>query len=174
MNHAPHTSWHGIDVHVLMTLLFRSWSIVAGAVTLVVVPLWLSPVQQGYYYTFASILALQIFFELGMGQVVIQIVAHEAVHLRQIPDGSYEGDAEHLARLAMLQVLLKRWYLPAALLFAVVVCGTGMMFFRTGGLPWHEWAPPWAMLVGASAFNLFLVGSSRWSRASRWSATSPN
>lgn len=145
----------GLDPHVLSTLLFRGWSVIAGGASVLLVPLCLTPDQQGYYYTFASILALQIFFELGLGQIVIQIVAHEVVHLRQGPDGRYEGNAESLARLTQLRALLRRWYLPAALLFAAIVCGTGTLFFREGELPWSQWVPAWTLLVGASAVNLF-------------------
>ena len=53
----------GLDFHVLVTLLFRGWSIVAGTATIFLLPLWLSPIEQGYYYTFGSVLALQVFFE---------------------------------------------------------------------------------------------------------------
>ena len=52
----------GLDFHVLVTLLFRGWAIIAGAATVFFLPLWISPIEQGYYFTFASVLALQIFF----------------------------------------------------------------------------------------------------------------
>lgn len=45
-----------MDFHVLLTLAFRSWGIVAGALTVLMLPLWLGATQQGYYYTFASLL----------------------------------------------------------------------------------------------------------------------
>jgi hypothetical protein len=146
----------GIDIHVAFTLLLRGWSLLAGALSIFLIPYFLSPIEQGYYYTFASILALQIFFELGMGQVVIQIVAHEAAHLRLGKNGNYEGPAESLARLTVLRLVLSRWYLPAALLFAIIVCGAGLIFFRNGEISWSQWAPPWVLLVGATAVNLFL------------------
>ena len=38
------------------------------------VPFFLADAEQGYYYTFASLLALQIFFDLGMNQVILQLV----------------------------------------------------------------------------------------------------
>lgn len=155
MTKSPQSSWHGIDVHILATLIHRSWTVVAGGVTMLLIPFCLNAVEQGYYFTFASILALQIFFELGMGQVVVQIVAHEAAHLRQRADGSYEGDAEQMARLTLLRAQLRRWYLPAALLFMSVVCGAGLVFFSDGGLPWSQWAPAWASLVVATAINLY-------------------
>jgi hypothetical protein len=150
------SSWHGVDVHILATLLHRSWTVVAGGVTMLLIPFCMNAVEQGYYFTFASILALQIFFELGMGQVVVQIVAHEAAHLRQGADGSYQGDAEHMARLTLLRAQLRRWYLPAALLFMSVACSAGLVFFSEGGLSWSQWAPAWVSLVVATAINLYL------------------
>jgi hypothetical protein len=90
-----------------------------------------------------------------MGQVVVQIVAHEAAHLRQGADGSYEGDPEHMARLELLRAQLRRWYVPAALLFTSIVSGAGLVFFRDGGLTWSQWAPAWVSLVVATAINLY-------------------
>ena len=64
----------GLNYHVLTTLLFRGWSIAAGGATLLLLPIFLDATEQGYYYTFTYVLALQIFFELGLNQVVTQFV----------------------------------------------------------------------------------------------------
>lgn len=145
-----------LDFHVFVTLLFRSWSIVAGGVTILLIPLCLTGVQQGYYYTFASMLALQIFFELGMSQVVVQIVAHEAAHLQADAQGRYTGAVEARARLAAMGRLLRRWYLVAALLFLLAAGAAGLAFFRKGDLPWIQWAGPWLALVATTAGNLMV------------------
>lgn len=148
----------GLDLHIAFTVILRGWGLFAGALSIFLIPHFLSPIEQGYYYTFASILALQIFFELGIGQVVIQFVAHEAAHLHLNEQGYYEGEAETRARLAMLRSLLHRWYLAAAILFALIVCGIGVAFFQNGELPSRQWGAAWILLVGASAVNLFLSG----------------
>lgn len=145
-----------VDSHIFATLLFRSWSVIGGGVTVLLIPVFLSSVQQGYYYTFASILALQVFFELGMGQVIVQIVAHEAADLHQGPDGRYHGSAERMGRMNALRHLLGRWYLLATALFLVCVNVMGWLFFRGHELPWTQWAAPWFLLVGATACNLVL------------------
>lgn len=145
-----------IDAHIFATLLFRSWSVVAGGVTVLLIPLCLTSVQQGYYYTFASILALQVFFELGMGQVIVQIVAHEAAHLHDVGDGRFHGPEERLARLGALRRFLSRWYAVATALFLVCVIALGLYFFQGHELPWQQWAGPWVLLVGATACNLVL------------------
>lgn len=158
MSASPRPAWHGIDVHILMTLLFRGWTIVAGAVTVVMIPLWLTPTQQGYYYTFASLLALQVFFELGLSQVIIQLVGHEAAHLTFHDNGRMTGAPERIARLNGVVALLRRWYAVAAVLFVVLGGLAGAVFFGRNGptLPASEWAPVWGTAVALTAVNLYL------------------
>lgn len=147
----------GLDFHVLVTLLFRGWAIVAGAATVLLLPLWLSPAEQGYYFTFASVLALQIFFELGLNQIVMQLVSHEVAHLTETADGRLTGKESHLGRLTSLARLIRRWYGVAAMLFALIGGGAGAVFFiQKGTEPMSVWLGVWVVLVGATAANLWL------------------
>jgi len=147
----------GLDFHVLTTLFFRGWSILAGVVTTLLLPFWLSPAQQGFYYTFGSLLSLQVFFELGLNQVIVQLVAHEAGHLQFHDDGSVTGDAGRRSRLEAIRRLVTRWYLVASLLFAVVGSIAGHVFFKRSAVqPASEWELAWIALVLTSSINLFL------------------
>ena len=148
----------GLDIHVFSTMLFRTWGILAGGATLILIPLWLSPAQQGYYYTFASLLALQVFFELGLSQVIIQLVGHEAAHLRFNVDGTISGEPERIARLGGILALLKRWYAVAAVLFVIFGGSAGAMFLDRHGqvLAISQWAPVWGAAVVVTAVNLYL------------------
>lgn len=145
-----------LDFHVAMTLLFRSWSIVAGGVMVILIPMVFSGVQQGYYFTFSSLLALQIFFELGINQIIVQLVSHEMAHLRRSSDGILEGDRVHITRLASLVRMLHRWYSLAAMLFAVAVGLAGSIFFlHRGELDVRAWFAVWLALVAFTAINLY-------------------
>lgn len=151
----------GLDVHVLHTLLFRGWGVLAGGLSIVLIPLFLSPTQQGFYYTFASVLALQVFFELGLNQVIIQLVSHDAAHLTINDDGTVRGDAARTYRLIGLIRLLRRWYTFAAVLFVVLTGGAGWMFFvlKGGELTVEQWGATWVALVLFTSINLFLSPS---------------
>ncbi len=147
----------GLDFHVAATLMFRGWSVLAGAAMLLLLPLWLSPTQLGYHFTFASLLALQIFFELGMNQVVTQITAHELAHLESRPDGSLSGEAYRLDRLTALASILRRWYIAASCLFFISASLAGILFFsRDAAASQVTWLGPWLLLCVATAINLFL------------------
>ena len=147
----------GLDIHVAFTLLLRGWGILAGTLSVLLIPLFLSPVEQGYYYTFSSLLALQILFELGLNQVVIQLVSHEVAHLEVRGNGSVGGDAQRVYRLAALVRLLRRWYAVMAVLFGLVIGAAGYAFLAHQGqvLPPRHWALAWLALVACTAVNLY-------------------
>jgi len=148
----------GIDFHIFATLLFRGWGVVAGGATMLLIPLWLDATQQGYYYTFASVLALQVFFELGLSGVVVQLVSHEVARLEITADERFRGPSERVERLASLATMLRRWYRVAAVLFALVGGVAGALFFaRRGQLPLHAWLPVWVALIACTAVNLSYV-----------------
>src|SRR5665647_910123 len=81
----------GVDQAIAYTLLGRGWGLFSGLVMLLLVVRYLTPDEQGYYYTFASILALQIFFELGMSYVVMQSASHERAYLTWSKAGPMKG-----------------------------------------------------------------------------------
>lgn len=157
VNYARIKAIIGLDFHVLVTLLFRGWTIVAGGTTVFLLPVWLSPAAQGYYFTFASVLALQIFFELGLNQIVMQMVSYEVAHLTAAEDGRLSGPSSHLGRLSSLAVLMNRWYGAAAISFALIGGIAGFAFFsKTGTEPMSVWLAVWIVLIISTAVNLRL------------------
>jgi hypothetical protein len=144
--------WLGLDRAIAFTVLARFWSAAAGIATILLITRFLSPAEQGYYYTFSSLVALQIVFELGFSFVILQLAAHERAQLTFLPDGSIEGDSIAHARLASILQKCVRWYSVAAIIMFVCLLPTGLYFFMT-----HQhgasiaWKLPWCLLVAAAA-----------------------
>lgn len=145
----------GVDRAVAFTVLARGWSSLAGIGTLLLIARFLSPAEQGFYYTFYSLVALQIVFELGFSVVILQTASHEAAHLEISLEGSITGPAEAHGRLANVLQKSVQWYTVAAVLMAVTLVPVGLAFFRhaaarPGGNAVHfGW--PWLLVVVASA-----------------------
>lgn len=89
---------------------------------------FLSGVEQGFYFTFGSIVALQVFFELGLTGIMTQYVAHEAAYLEVI-NNDFEGDEIHHSRLASLQLFCQKWYAILSIIIFVVLLVVGFVFF---------------------------------------------
>ncbi len=145
----------GIDRAVGFTVMARSWTIVSGAVTILLIARLLSPAEQGYYYTFSSLVALQTVFELGFSFVVLQLAAHESAQLNIHPSGEITGNEAAHSRLASILQKSVRWYSVAALLMAAVLIFAGFHFFaahRQASGP-VAWKLPWIFVVAAAVFT---------------------
>ena len=141
--------WVGLDRAIAYTVLGRAWQVMAGVVSVLLITHFLTPSEQGYYYTFFSLVAMQIVFELGFSSVVLQLAAHERAQLTFMPDGQVEGDAVAHSRLASVLQKAIRWYSVAGILMAVALLPAGFLFFnahRTMGTV-VAWRAPWCLLV---------------------------
>lgn len=148
----------GIDKAIAFTILGRGWASVAGLVTVALIARFLSPAEQGYYYTFGSLIALQIVFELGFSFVILQMASHERAHLTFSPDGVISGDPVAHSRLASVLQKTIRWYTSAAVLLAAFLLTAGSHFFSAhqhGGEN-VSWRIPWyaAALAATLTFQL--------------------
>ncbi len=149
----------GIDRAIFYASSARLFQGAAGVVSVLLVASLLSDVEQGFYYTFASILAIQLFFELGLGGIITQFVAHERAHLEELPDGRFVGADKHLSRLAYLLRFCVKWYAVLAVGLMVVITTVGFVFFTKyynagGEQVYWEW--PWVLLVFLTAINFVI------------------
>lgn len=149
----------GIDQTVVYTLMGRGWTVLAGGLTLLLIPTFFSPEQQGFYYAFINFLNLQIFFELGMSLVIVQFASHEKARLEWTADWMLEGDPTAKARLSSLLRASFVWYGVAAFLTMVCVLPAGVYFFgrRESASVGTAWQAPWLWIVSIFA-GLMLVG----------------
>ncbi|HOD12727.1 MAG TPA: hypothetical protein PKO44_06500 [Candidatus Omnitrophota bacterium] len=147
-----------VDRAVFFGLLARLWSVIFAPVTILLIASKFSPELQGYYYTFASLLALQVFVELGLGIVVIQFASHEWSKLKISEDGSIIGDKNALSRLRSLANITSKWYAVGALIVALGLGLGGYIFFQNSSSSIDiNWVGPWFSLCFFTAGILFFV-----------------
>ena len=148
----------GVDGAIGFTLLSRIISASGGLITLVFIASFLTTEEQGYYYTFGSIVAIQIFFELGLNGIITQYVAHEVAHLKWGSNFKLEGNNQNLSRLSsLLHFCIKTFGAIAVILFLILSI-SGYVFFTKfhHGSELISWELPW-LLVSISTTLLFLI-----------------
>ena len=150
----------GIDRAIGYTVLARGWTGCAGLITVGLIARMLTPAEQGYYYTFGSLVALQIVFELGFSVVILQLATHEAAHLTIDSGGVVTGPEAAHSRLASILRKSLKWYSIAAALMALLLIPVGWHFFATSagsaaGAPGSpiRWRLPWIAVVLASSLT---------------------
>jgi hypothetical protein len=147
--------WENIDHHIKYTLLTRIWSILAGALSLLMIPIFLTGKQQGFYFSFSSVLAAQVFFELGLNQVLIQLVSHHKFRQSSSSKDKLLFEHEDASYYSLISIT-KKWNYVAASVLSVTLIPVGMWFFgKTQELEWIYWGPVWIILVILTGVNLF-------------------
>lgn len=148
----------GVDKAIRYVIFGKIISVLTGLLLIVLISRYLSKDSQGYYYTFNSVVALQIIFELGLSTVIIQFASHEMSALKyDFSARNIIGEKLNKQRYLSLFQLAIRWYAAIALLIILVVGPAGYVFFTQEndiGVPWQG---AWILLTIATAFNIFLV-----------------
>ncbi len=159
----------GVDRAVGYAVAARSWQLITGQVTLLVIIFCLSDLEQGYYYSFVSLLATQIFVELGLHVVLINVASHEWAGLR-FADNQIHGDGNRISRLVSLGRTSFVWYGVAAIVFLIAAAVSGIWFFRdlvaetVAAAPPAintalevSWVAPWVGLVLLTSLQLLVL-----------------
>ena len=147
----------GMDGAIAYASAGRVFSAFSGVISIFFIATFLTGDEQGFYYTFGSILAIQTFFELGFTGIMTQYVAHEVVHLNLNSSLLYDGEDKYKSRLSYLVRFCIKWYAVVAVLFLLIVIFTGLIYFnrfdKTNGQV--NWELPWLLLTSSTAIKLF-------------------
>lgn len=147
----------GMDGAIAYSSAARVIQALAGVVSIFFIAAFLTGEEQGFFFTFGSILAIQVFFELGFTGIMTQYVAHEVAHLSLSQNNYYEGEERYKSRLSYLIKFCLKWYTVIALLFFIIVNIIGIAYFRkydtTDGAV--NWFTPWLILTFSTAIKLF-------------------
>jgi hypothetical protein len=145
----------GSNQAAVMAIAARLINAGAAFLTMVVITRYLSAKEQGFYYTFSSVLAIRIFVELGLSYVIMQSASHEAATLEFGSSLPVTGSPVHIARLGSLFRNAVLWYSVIISAIVAAVLPLGYIFFVTS----HEaaaanWQGPWAFLVVSTSLHL--------------------
>lgn len=149
----------GMDKSIAYTSGARIVQGFTGVASVFFLTTFLTGVEQGFYYTFGSILALQIFFELGLTGIMTQYVAHEASHLTLTENNEYVGESKYHSRLASLVRFCVKWYSALCILLLFFLIVVGYFYFKKYGETQAEelsWLCPWLLVSFATSLHLFL------------------
>ena len=148
----------GIDGAVFYTSLGRILQGGGGILTLLLISRFMTQEEQGFYYTFVSVLALQMFFELGLNGILSQFAAHEMAFLKVIDNDHLEGEETNLSRLTSIFHFTIKWYSFFSILLIIVLVLVGFFYFyRYAANSYNiHWQMPWLLLSIFAGLNLFL------------------
>lgn len=143
---------------LVIVLAQRSWQAFAGFFTTIFIAKFLSPSEQGWYYTFISVAALYVLFELGVSSAIAQIASRMFIKLSWDDLEFKEGERQKKFFAFFLSSV--RYYLIIAFVFFFVVSLAGYQFFlrSTSSINASDgWVLPWICLILITAINLITL-----------------
>jgi len=114
---------------LFFTLINQVWRLVSGPVTMLLIPLYLSPEQQGYWYLFGSLAALSVFADLGFSNIILQFSAHEYAFLHFTDIGLLDGEEIYLKKLGSFFRFTIKWISTICVIVFPVIYIIGIAFF---------------------------------------------
>jgi len=142
---------------VIWSVATRGWQFIGGMVSFVLITLYMSDREQGYYMAFWSFVALQSMIDLGLTIVVTNFSSHEWSFLQQDSEGSIVGDPNAKSRLISLGRLSALWFLVGAIIFVFLAGAIGFFIFAAKGDTDIAWQLPWSMTILFSGFSLWCL-----------------
>lgn len=152
-------SYFEVSKELILSAGYRFFVLIGGFITMLLVLFNFSPELQGFYYTFASFAALQVFAEMGLASVIITVISHEWAHLKINDNGVIKGNRKVLEKLFGLTDFAIRWFLVGSIAFFILTLIIGCYFFwnkagMSGGV---SWLLPWIAFVFVLSLNILLV-----------------
>jgi O-antigen/teichoic acid export membrane protein len=140
----------GIDAAIFYSINTQALAIVRTVSSIFLVSFFLSKDEQGFFYTFSSILGIQVFFDLGMASIISQYAAHEHVHLTNDTANTITPQNQYyISRLSSLLYLSVKWFLVSSVCLFVSLWVFGNLFFgyfSSDNYSGIDWQQSWLLL----------------------------
>lgn len=139
---------------IINTYINQIWRLISGPVSLILIPLFITPEVQGFWYTFGSISALSIFADLGFTTIILQFSAHEFAFLHFDEAMDLSGSEYYRKRLASLFRFVLKWTTSLVLIAFSTIFFIGYILFIQKAVI-TVWLAPWIIYSIASAIGFY-------------------
>lgn len=139
---------------ILSTYLNQIWRLISGPISLIIIPLFITPEIQGFWYTFSSISALAVFADLGFTTIILQFSAHEFAFLHFSESFELFGPEEYRKRIASLFQFVLRWTTSVVFItFPVIFIVGYILYIQKAGI--SVWLAPWIIYSIGAAIGFY-------------------
>ena len=129
-----------------------------GLITALLVTLFLSPDEQGYFYTMGSLLSSYTLLDLGLSNLLVQISARHFTKLQWSPSGEISPSGSEKAKFLGLAHQTFRWYLFASAA-TVILIPLGFLYFHYAHNSTQiNWQWPWIAAIFCLSFSMLGIG----------------
>lgn len=139
---------------ILSTFANLFWRLISGPISMILIPLYLSSEEQGYWYLFGSIAALSTFADLGFSNIVLQFSAHEFASLKIDDRGLLSGEEYNIKKIGSFFHFVVHWLRNICSVAFPVIIFVGI-FFLARDKVLSIYLIPWIIYSLGSLINFF-------------------
>ena len=139
-----------------LNLILKSWKAFSSIFSLFFILQFLDDIEQGYYYTFLSLLGIQVLFELGFTQVFVIKASYLTEKFNFFFKEKIKIDSSEFLNLSSLIKFGFKFYSIASILLGFTLMIIGLFFFSNENTDLINWKLPWGLLVFSTCLNLIL------------------
>lgn len=139
---------------LVSTLINQLWRLVSGPLTMLLIPLFLSATEQGYWYLFGGLSVLSVFADLGFSIIILQFAAYEFAHLSFNNNGLLEGNDINLKKLGSFFRFTLKWISTICIIVFPIIYVIGIYFFVRDSVL-GIYILPWTIFLLGSVVNFF-------------------
>jgi hypothetical protein len=147
----------GLDRAIAASSATQMMRFITGPVTMLLIIRFLTPEEQGFFYSFAGVVGIQVFLEAGFAQSISQFSSKEFALLRFNRDGLLTGSPAALSRIRSIFHKANRYYTAMAAVLTLALAGGGYWFFSSKpdyGVPWMV---PWFVVSVCAGIGFLLT-----------------
>jgi hypothetical protein len=124
----------GADETILYQMIKGVWISLSTTISLILIIKYFNPVNQGYYFTFLSLIFLQNFAELGLSFAIYQFISHEMADLNLDNKFYLNGGKKALDRINSILNFSYGWFGTSGCIFIAVAIPLGMNILKLTGI----------------------------------------
>lgn len=147
----------GLDRAIGASTVTQLLRFATGPITMLLIIRHLTRDEQGYFYSFAGVMGIQVFLEAGFAQSISQFASKEFSDLRFNNDGYLVGKRAALSRLRSIFHKANRYYSMTAVLLTVGLAVGGYLFFSSKDSHGVPWLAPWLVGSVCAGFGFLLT-----------------
>lgn len=147
----------GVDRAIAISTATQLVRFVTGPITMLLMIKFLQPEEQGYFYSFAGVVGIQVFLEAGFAQSITQFSSKEFAWLRFNKQGLLVGKPDSLSRLRSLYQKANLYYTIMGGALTILLMGGGYLFFSSKPDHGVAWQTPWLVGSACAAIGFMLT-----------------
>ena len=134
------------------TLLNNGWRIVSGPLILILIPTYLTNIDQGYWYLFFALTTIFAIADMGVSQLILQYTA-QAARTVKYENGSITGDDDDKDMLSYIFIKTERHLRIYGNLVLAIIFVIGIAFLVKNGNSDLYYIAAWVIYVLAAYMN---------------------